>query len=228
MKLLLAEDDPMLGASMQRGLKLAGFAVDWAKDGRAALLALDNGEYDLLLLDLGLPRLDGLSLLKALRHNRRDLPVLVVTARDAVSDRVAGLNLGADDYLVKPFDLDELIARIHALRRRHVGRTRTDMRLGALCVDPATHEASLHGRPLRLSQREFMLLAMLIEKPGVVLSRERIEERLYGWGEEVASNAVEVHLHHLRRKLGPEWIRNVRGVGYRLVDPAAPPLHGLS
>ncbi len=228
MKLLLAEDDPMLGASMERGLKLAGFAVDWTRDGRAALLALDNGDYDLLLLDLGLPRLDGLSLLKTVRQSRRDLPVLVVTARDAVSDRVAGLNQGADDYLVKPFDLDELIARIHALRRRHVGRARSDMHLGALCVDPATHEASLHGRPLRLSQREFMLLAMLMEQPGVVLSRERIEERLYGWGEEVASNAVEVHLHHLRRKLGPEWIRNVRGVGYKLVDPTAPPLHGLT
>lgn len=225
MKLLLAEDDPMLGSSMVRGLKLAGFTVDWAKDGRATLLALDGGEYDLLLLDLGLPLRDGVSVLKTVRQSRRELPILVVTARDAVADRVAGLNQGADDYLVKPFDLDELIARVHALRRRHVGRARSDVWLGALCVDPATHEASLHGRPLRLSQREFMLLAMLIEKPGVVWSRERIEERLYGWGEEVASNAVEVHLHNLRRKLGPEWIRNVRGVGYKLVDPAASSVH---
>lgn len=221
MKLLLAEDDPMLGESMERGLKLAGFAVDWIRDGESAHLALSNGQYDLMLLDLGLPRLDGLELLKRVRHSDVDLPVLVVTARDALADRVAGLNLGADDYLTKPFDLDELVARIHALRRRQLGRARPEMCLGILRVDPIAHEASLGGRTLALSQREFALLTMLIEQAGTVITREQIEEGLYGWGEEVASNAIEVHLHNLRRKLGPDWIRNVRGVGYKLVQPAA-------
>jgi len=224
MKLLLAEDDPMIGASMVRGLKLAGFVVDWVRDGRAARAALDGGGYGLLLLDLGLPLLDGVALLKELRSGNRDIPVLVVTARDTVADRISGLNLGADDYLTKPFDLDELIARVHALQRRHLGRKQPEMRLGALCVNPLSREAALDGNPLPLSQREFSLLAALIEQPGTVLSREQLEDRLYGWDEEVASNAVEVHLHNLRRKLGTAWIRNVRGVGYKLVEPApAPP-----
>lgn len=223
MKLLLAEDDPMIGDSMARGLRLAGFVVDWVRDGRAAQTALEPGEYDLLLLDLGLPELDGVSLLKNLRRNKHSIPVLVVTARDAVADRISGLNLGADDYLTKPFDLDELVARVHALRRRTLGRTQPEMRLGSLCVNPLSREAVLDSRPLNLSQREFSLLAALIEKPGAVLSREQLENRLYGWEEEVASNAVEVHLHNLRRKLGTDWIRNVRGVGYKLVEPAAAP-----
>ncbi|MDP2809039.1 MAG: response regulator [Rhodocyclaceae bacterium] len=221
MKLLLAEDDPMIGTSVVRGLKLAGFVVDWVRDGRAARTALESGDYDLLLLDLGLPVLDGVSLLKDLRRNNRSIPVLVVTARDAVADRISGLNLGADDYLTKPFDLDELIARVHALQRRFLGRTQPEMRLGSLTVSPISHEAALAGSPLNLSQREFSLLAALIEKPGVVLSREQLEDRLYGWEEEVSSNAIEVHLHNLRRKLGTDWIRNVRGVGYKLVEPAA-------
>ncbi|MDO9224453.1 MAG: response regulator [Pseudomonadota bacterium] len=223
MKLLLAEDDPMIGASMLRGLKLAGFVVDWVRDGRAARAALEGGGYGLLLLDLGLPQIDGVALLKELRRGNLDLPVLVVTARDTVADRISGLNLGADDYLTKPFDLDELIARVHALQRRHLGRKQPEMRLGALCVNPLSREATLDGRPLPLSQREFSLLAALFEKPGAVLSREQLEDRLYGWDEEVASNAVEVHLHNLRRKLGPAWIRNVRGVGYKLVEPPPPP-----
>jgi len=219
MKLLLAEDDPMIGAGMARGLKLAGFVVDWVRDGWTARAALDQGEYTLLLLDLGLPLLDGVALLKELRRGGRDIPVLVVTARDTVADRISGLNLGADDYLTKPFDLDELIARVHALQRRHLGRKQPEMRLGALCVNPISREATLDARPLPLSQREFSLLAALIEKPGTVLSREQLEDRLYGWEEEVASNAIEVHLHNLRRKLGMAWIRNVRGVGYKLVVP---------
>lgn len=221
MKLLLAEDDPMIGASVVRGLKLAGFVVDWVRDGRAARAALDTGSYGLLLLDLGLPLLDGVALLKELRRGGSDVPVLVVTARDAVADRIFSLNLGADDYLIKPFDLDELIARIYALQRRQVGRKQPEMRLGALCVNPLSREARMNDKPLALSQREFSLLAALIEKPGTVLSREQLEDRLYGWDEEVASNAVEVHLHNLRRKLGVTWIRNVRGVGYKLVEPAA-------
>lgn len=222
MKLLLAEDDPMIGTSMVQGLKQAGFAVDWVRDGRAADLALENGAYGMLVLDLGLPKLDGLTLLKSLRRENSNLPVLVVTARDSVADKISGLNLGADDYLTKPFDLDELIARIHALQRRQLGRTQPEMRLGALCVNPVTHGVSLDGAALVLSQREFALLCALMEKPGAVLSREQLEDRLYGWDEEVASNAIEVHLHNLRRKLGMAWIRNVRGVGYKLVEP--PPL----
>lgn len=221
MRLLLAEDDPMIGASLLQGLRQAGFAVDWVRDGRAARTAAHAGEHSLLLLDLGLPGLDGTDLLRALRRDRVDLPVLVITARDSLTDKIAGLNLGADDYLTKPFDLDELIARIHALLRRLRGRAENRICLGGLCLDPQTREASLDGRPLSLAPREFSLLQALLEKPGAVLSREQLEDRLYGWGEEVASNAVEVHLHHLRRKLGVGWIRNVRGVGYKVVEPAA-------
>lgn len=220
MKILLAEDDPMIGASVVRGLKLAGFVVDWVQDGRAARSALATNRYELLLLDLGLPLMDGVTLLKELRRGDSPIPVLVVTARDTVADRIYGLNLGADDYLTKPFDLDELVARIHALQRRHLGRKHPEMRLGRLCLNPISREASLDDKPLHLSQREFSLLAVLMEKPGTVYSREQLEDRLYGWDEEVASNAVEVHLHNLRRKLGPTWVRNVRGVGYKLIEPS--------
>ena len=223
MKLLLAEDDPMIGTSLVQGLKQAGFTVDWVRDGRAARSAITGGGYGLLLLDLGLPAMDGVQLLKALRRDRFDLPVLVVTARDAVADKIGSLNLGADDYLTKPFDLDELIARIHALGRRQAGRARPESCLGPLCLNPVTREVRLNGSPLTLSQREFSLLAALMEKPGTVLSREQLEDRLYGWEDEIASNAIEVHLHNLRRKLGTAWIRNVRGVGYRLVEPAPVP-----
>ena len=220
MKILLAEDDAMLGQGLQRGLTMAGFTVDWVRDGAAAQQALRTGAHDLLLLDIGLPQRDGLQVLQWLRGESLAVPVLVVSARDAVSDRVAGLNLGADDYLTKPFDLDELIARVHALARRHQGRAQTEMRLGALVLHPQRREVLLANRVLSLSQREFDLLAALMERPGVVLSREQLEHRLYGWQDEVASNAVEVHLHHLRRKLGGDWIKNVRGVGYKLVEAA--------
>jgi two-component system response regulator QseB len=219
MKLLLAEDDPMIGASMEQGLQLAGFTVDWTRDGKAAEDAIQTGGYALLLLDLGLPRQDGLTLLKKIRQTKNALPVLIVTARDAVADRVAGLNLGADDYLVKPFDLDELIARVRALTRRQVGRVRPEMQLGKLSLDPVQREVRLDGQPLALSQREFTLLEALMERPGTVLSKEQLEAHLYGWQDEVMSNAIEVHLHNLRRKLGVEWIRNVRGVGYKIVEP---------
>lgn len=219
MKLLLAEDDPMLGASIDQGLRRAGFVVDWVRDGRAAELALADGGHDLLLLDLGLPRQDGLTLLRRLRQQDKDMPVLIVTARDAIDDRVTGLNLGADDYLVKPFDLNELIARVHALLRRRRGSAQVQMRLGALLLDPITRSVRLGDQPLNLSAREYGLLYALMERPGAVLSVAQIETRLYGWGEEVQSNAVEVHLHNLRRKLGAGWIRNVRGVGYKLTEP---------
>jgi two-component system, OmpR family, response regulator QseB len=170
------------------------------------------------LLDIGLPQISGLDILQQLRQQGKHTPVLVVTARDAVRDRVAGLNLGADDYLTKPFDLDELVARIHALMRRRSGRSQPQIRLGRLEVDPIQHLARLGTQELALSPREFDLLLALMEKPGTVLSVEQLEEKLYGWDDEVASNAIEVHLHHLRRKLGEPWIRNVRGVGYKVVE----------
>ncbi len=220
MRLLLAEDDTMLGQGLEKGLGMAGFTVDWVRDGAAAQTALQAGGHAVLLLDIGLPRQDGLQLLRWMREQPLDIPVLVVSARNAVSDRIAGLNLGADDYLSKPFDLDELIARVHALARRRHGRPQPEMRLGALVLSPQRHEATLAGQRLALSPREFDLLAALMERPGHVLSREQLEQRLYSWQDEVQSNAVEVHLHKLRRKIGTAWIRNVRGVGYKLVEPA--------
>jgi len=223
MKLLIAEDDPLIGAAMEQGLKMAGFGVDWAHDGKAAEVALETGDYDLLVLDLGLPRQDGLTLLKKLRQGGETIPVLIVTARDAITDRIAGLNLGADDYLAKPFDLNELVARARAITRRHAGRASPELRLGGLVLNPLNHEARIEDKPLKLSQREFTLLAALLETPGAVLSKEQLEERLYGWEDEVASNAIEVHLHNLRKKLGSNWIRNVRGVGYKISQPAAEP-----
>ena len=214
MRLLLVEDDPMIGDGVQRGLRQEGHTVDWVRDGAAAELAVRHGVYEIMLLDLGLPRKSGLELLAGLRRRGVALPVLVITARDAVADRVKGLDAGADDYLVKPFDLDELSARIRALMRRRGGRASPAIEHGALTLDPATREVTLSGKPVNLSGREFALLRALLERPGVPLSRARLEDRLYGWGEEVESNAVEVHIHSLRRKLGASWIRNVRGVGY--------------
>ncbi|BBL73304.1 response regulator [Methylomagnum ishizawai] len=216
MRLLLAEDDPMIGKSVQIGLKKEAYAVDWVRDGIAAELALGNDVYDLLLLDLGLPRKSGLEVLAGLRAKKNTLPVLILTARDAVADRVKGLDGGADDYLVKPFDLDELTARIRALLRRRGGRAEPVIEHGALRVNPVSHEVSLDGQPIALSAREFALLSALLERPGVPLSRKQLEDRIYGWGEEIESNAVEVYIHALRRKLGPDWVRNVRGVGYLL------------
>ena len=217
MRLLLVEDDPMIGASVQRGLRQEGHAVDWVRDGAAAGLALAGEHYELILLDLGLPRQDGLELLADLRRKGVSLPVLVITARDSVADRVRGLDAGADDYLVKPFDLDELSARVRALMRRRSGRATPVIEAGALSLDPAAHTVMLHGRPVALSRREFSLLHALMKQPGIPLSRARIEESLYGWNEEIESNAVEVHIHSLRRKLGAEWIRNVRGIGYMVL-----------
>jgi two-component system, OmpR family, response regulator QseB len=214
MRLLLVEDDPMIGESVRKGMQQDGFAVDWVQDGRAAELALETNSYDTLLLDLGLPRKDGLEVLASLRRRGNSIPVLVLTARDAVADRVKGLDAGADDYLVKPFDLEELAARIRALLRRKSGRADPVVQVGNLILNPATREVSLHGKPISLSAREFGLLHALIERPGAVLSRAQIEQKLYGWGQEVESNTVEVYVHALRRKLGANFIRNVRGVGY--------------
>ena len=218
MRLLLVEDDPMIGAAVHNGLRQQGHSVDWVRDGRAAELALADNLHELVLLDLGLPGKSGLELLAGLRKKGLTLPVLVITARDSVADRVKGLDAGADDYLVKPFDLDELSARIRALMRRRSGRASPLLEYGALSLNPATHELRLNGAPIKLSGREFALLQALLEQPGVPLSRAQLEERLYGWNEEVESNTVEVYIHALRRKLGAEWIRNVRGVGYMVPE----------
>jgi len=214
MRLLLVEDDPMIGEGIRKGLRQDGFAVDWVRDGQAAELAVANDVYELVVLDLGLPRKDGLEVLASLRRKGNSVPVLVLTARDAVPDRIKGLDSGADDYVVKPFDLDELGARIRALLRRRAGRADSVVEHGKLTVNASTHQATFRGQDLALSAREFAVLEALIERPGAILSRAQLEERLYGWGEEVESNAVEVYIHSLRRKLGADFIRNVRGVGY--------------
>ncbi|HXE49338.1 MAG TPA: response regulator transcription factor [Ramlibacter sp.] len=216
MRLLLVEDDPMIGRAMGQGLRDAGFTVDWVTDGDAAELALANGVYDLAVLDLGLPGKDGMELLRELRARRDLLPVLIVTARDAVADRIDGLNAGADDYVLKPFDLDELVARVRALLRRHAGGATPLLECGGLTLDTVRREVRRNGEEIQLSAREFALLEALMQRPGAVLSRVQLEDAVYGWGEEVGSNAVEVHLHNLRRKLGPETIRNVRGAGYKV------------
>jgi two-component system response regulator QseB len=214
MRLLLVEDDAMVGAGIRTGLRQQGYSVDWIRDGAAAEAATQTTAYDAILLDIGLPKKSGLELLAHWRKQQNQVPVLIITARDAVSDRIRGLDAGADDYLVKPFDLDELAARLRALLRRRSGRATPIIVHGALTLDPATHEVQLGGAPIKLSGREFALLQSLLERPGVPLSRAQLEERLYGWEEEIGSNAVEVHIHSLRRKLGNEWVRNVRGVGY--------------
>ena len=220
MKILLAEDDAMLGRGLVRGLRMAGLSVDWVSDGLKAQEALSATDYEVLLLDIGLPGQDGLQLLQWMRTKGDSAAVLVISARDAVPDRVAGLNMGADDYLTKPFDLDEVLARVHALARRRGGRAEPELQLGRLVLRPQRREALLDNQQVVLAAREYDLLLALMERPGTVLSREQLENRLYGWHDEVSSNAVEVHVHHLRRKLGPAWIKNVRGVGYKLVEAA--------
>ena len=204
----------MIGASIRTGLRQEGYTVDWVRDGDAADLATTTNDYDAILLDLGLPGKSGLELLAQWRRQQNTLPILIITARDAVADRIAGLDTGADDYLVKPFDLNELAARLRALLRRRAGRATPVIEHGPLLLDPATHEVRLHGDAIKLSGREFALLHALLQDPGVPLSRSQLEDRLYGWDEEIGSNAVEVHIHALRRKIGSDLIRNVRGVGY--------------
>jgi two-component system response regulator QseB len=220
MRVLLAEDDPMIGASIRQGLRQDGFAVDWVEDGRAAELALAERVHDLIVLDLGLPKRKGLEVLGAMRRGGDGRPVLILTARDAVADRIAGLDAGADDYVVKPFDLDELAARLRALLRRGSGRAGPVLVHAGLELNPATHEATFEGEPLALSPREFALLEALLARPGAIRSRAQLEEKLYGWSDPVESNAVEVHIHALRKKLGADFIRNVRGVGWMLARPA--------
>jgi two-component system OmpR family response regulator/two-component system response regulator QseB len=214
MRVLVVEDDPLLGDALRVGLAQAGFATDWARDGRAGLLAVSTEPFAAVVLDLGLPELSGLDLLKRLRFQQNTVPVLILTARDAVASRIAGLDAGADDYLVKPVDLGELAARLRALVRRATGRAAPLLEVGPLRIDPAAHNVSFQGRDVELSAREFAVLHELARAAGRVLSKEQVAERVYGWGEELGSNAVEVHVHHLRRKLAPEVIVTVRGVGY--------------
>jgi two-component system response regulator QseB len=216
MRVLLVEDDPMIGAAVTKGLQGDGHSVDWVRDGRAAESAAASEPYGLVLLDLGLPKKDGIAVLKALRSAKNAVPVLIMTARDAVADRVAGLDAGADDYLVKPFDFDELAARMRALVRRQAGRADPAIVHGTLTIDPAAREVRVRDKTVALSAREYALLEALAERPGAVLSRAQLEERMYGFDQEVASNAIEVHIHNLRKKLGEGMVENVRGVGYRL------------
>ncbi|QDQ28713.1 response regulator transcription factor [Chitinimonas arctica] len=219
MRILLVEDDALLGDGLRAGLSQSGFTVDWVRDGMAADAALATETFAAVVLDWNLPRRDGLSLLKVLRSRRNASPVLMLTARDALEDRIAGLDAGADDYLVKPVAIAELAARLRALARRAAGRCEPLFRHGELTLDPALRRTTLGDKALELSMREFDLLALLIAQPGRPLSREQIENALYGWGEEVESNAIEVHVHHLRKKLGSDWIKTLRGVGY-VLDPA--------
>jgi two-component system, OmpR family, response regulator QseB len=214
MRILVAEDDPLLGDALQAGLRQRGFDVDWVKDGVAAELALRGAPFAAVVLDLGLPRRDGLTLLRNERAKGSRTPVLVLTARDAIDDRVRGFDTGADDYVVKPVDLDELAARLRALIRRSRGEPAPVLAIGALRLDPAARTVSFRTQPVELQAKEFNLLHELMSNAGRVLTREQLAERLYAWGDEVESNAVEVHVHHLRRKLAPTLIRTVRGVGY--------------
>jgi two-component system OmpR family response regulator/two-component system response regulator QseB len=223
MRILLAEDDPLLGDGLRAGLRQLGFQVDWVRDGVAAERELASGDYAAAVLDLGLPQKDGLDVLQALRTRKIATPVLVLTARDAVPDRIRGLDLGADDYVVKPVDLHELGARLRSLVRRSHGQMQDTLRCGALLLEPAARQVTLDGGVVALSTREFDLLHVLMLNAGRVMSREQLEQKLYSWGYEVESNAIEVHIHHLRRKLNPDVIQTVRGVGYtvpRSQEPA--------
>jgi len=214
MRILVVEDDALLGDAIQAGLKQAGYAVDWMKDGASADQALATEPYAAAVLDLGLPRLSGLDVLRRLRGRDAPVPVLILTAMDAVEDRIKGLDAGADDYLAKPFDMGELAARLRALIRRSGGKSGPLIEVAGISLDPAAHRVLCRGKPVDLSAKEFALLHALLLNAGKALSRARLEEQLYAWGEEVESNAVEVHIHHLRRKLFPELIETIRGVGY--------------
>ncbi|WP_077035117.1 response regulator transcription factor [Pelomonas sp. KK5] len=214
MRILLVEDDPMIGEQLLDLLRAESYAVDWVRDGELADTALQGQNYDLLLLDLGLPRMDGMAVLKAVRARKQRLPVLIATARDALEQRVMGLDAGADDYVLKPFELDELLARIRALLRRAQGRAEPVYEHMGVAINPATHEATVNGQPVNLSAREWAVLEPLLARPGMVLSRQQLEEKLYGWKDEISSNAVEVYVHGLRKKLGAALIQNVRGLGY--------------
>ena len=214
MRLLLVEDDTMIGEAVLDLLRAEHYAVDWVRDGEMALTALQSQTYDLVLLDLGLPRVDGLEVLRSLRGRKLRVPVLIATARDSVPQRVQGLDAGADDYILKPYDLDELLARIRALLRRAAGRAEPVYEHKGVTICPATREVSVQGQPVVLSAREWAVLEPLLARPGMVLSRPQLEEKLYGWKDDISSNAVEVYIHGVRKKLGSQLIQTVRGLGY--------------
>ncbi len=214
MRILVVEDDSMIREAVCHALKDAGYAVDWVQDGAAALTAVTTQEYGTILLDLGLPGKDGLEVLRAIRARNNPVPVLMITARDALDDRISGLDAGADDYVLKPFEMSELLARMRAVARRKDGKASPLLTNGTLALDPATREVTQGTTAVRLSAREFSLLQALLVRPGSILSRTELEDRLYGWGDEVESNAVEFLIHSLRKKLGNSAIRNVRGVGW--------------
>ena len=219
MRVLLIEDDEMIASGLQTGLRQAGYAADWMRDGRSATAALQSTTYDVVLLDLGLPQRHGLEILRELRRGGNSTPVIIVTARDERENRIAGLDAGADDYIVKPFDLDELMARVRSVLRRAAGRGDPRITHGDLCLDPATRTVEQRGIPVRLSAHEYSVLEALLQRPGTVLSRAQLEDRLYGWDEPIGSNAVEVYVHSLLRKLGSELIKTMRGVGYFVPKP---------
>lgn len=219
MRILLVEDDLSLGKGMSVALKREGFTVDWLTDGVQAMHALKCDSFDLVILDLGLPRMDGMEVLQRVRDQAIDVPVLVLTARDAIEDRVAGLNLGADDYVVKPFDLVEIVARIRAIVRRSKGRSVSTINHGDITLEPDSMQVSYQGTPVSLTRREFVLLSELLSRPSHVFTRDALVKALYGWGEEVESNTLEVHIHHLRKKFYNTLIRTVRGVGYVVEKP---------
>lgn len=216
MKILLAEDDPMIGEALTKSLRQDGYAVNWVRNGEAAETELKAETYDLLLLDIGMPKRTGLQVLNTLRKKTDPIPVVIISARDSVQDVVTGLDTGADDYLIKPFDIKELQARIRAAARRKGGRTSPALVHGNLALDPSSHKVTYRDKTVELSARESALMQTLLEKPEAIFSRTQLEERLYGWNEEVGSNAVEVHIHNLRRKLNSKIIRNVRGLGYMI------------
>lgn len=214
MRVLLVEDDELLGEGTRKGLAQDGYTVDWVKDGEHANQALQAEKFDLVVLDLGLPKVPGIEVLQALRDRGETTPVLILTARESIEDRVKGLDSGADDYLTKPFDLHELLARLRALQRRFASRAAPVISHEGITLDPASHSVTYQGEPITLSRREFALLHILLENAGRVLSREHLTQSLYGWGEEVDSNALEVHVHNLRKRFGTDFIRTVRGIGY--------------
>jgi len=214
MRLLLVEDDEILGDGLSAGLKMEGYAVDWLTNGKLADEALKMSCYELVVLDLNLPDMDGLSILRALRARKDETPVLVLTAKDTVPDRVEGLDSGADDFVIKPFELDEVCARLRALARRNEGRGTPTIEYKGLILDPASHQVTFNGEKVELSQKEFEILSFLMGNIGRVVSRARLEESLYSWNSDIESNTVEVHIHYLRKKLDPGIIRTVRGVGY--------------
>ncbi len=221
MRILLVEDDPLLGEGLQSSLKMEGYAVDWLRDGESAWRSLRIESFDLMVLDLGLPDISGLEVLKRVRQQEIDLPVLILTARDALEDRVLGLDSGADDYLIKPFDLDELTARLRVLSRRHAGRRDPIVRHGKIELNPANRQVRVDGQKISLTRREFNLLSMLLENAGQVQTKARLQQALYGWEEDIESNTLEVYIHHLRRKLGKDLITTVRGVGYMVPEDEA-------